>query len=59
MISEAPALAVPRPGDEPTSVNAAASRAASRLDSRSRSTIWRMLFQMPKVAELIGLAART
>jgi hypothetical protein len=55
MISESPALAVARPGDEPTSVNAA----ASRMDSRSRSTIWRMLFQMPKVAELIGLAART
>jgi hypothetical protein len=55
MISEAPALEVTRPADEATAANAAVSRA----DPRSRSTIWRMLFQMPKVAELVGLAART
>ena len=55
MISEAPALEVTRPDDEATAV----SPAASRMDSRSRSTIWKMLFQMPKVVELVGLAART
>jgi hypothetical protein len=55
MISEAPALEVTRPADETT----AASAAANRTDPRSRSTIWSMLFQMPKVAELVGLAAKT
>jgi hypothetical protein len=55
MITEAPALEVPRPDDEPTSGSAA----ASRMDCPSRSTLWRMLFQMPKVVELVGQAART
>ena len=53
MINEAPALEVTRLGHEATVVTAA----ASRIDSRSRSTIWKMLFQMPKVVERI--AART
>jgi hypothetical protein len=50
MISDARALEVPRRGVEPAVVHAA----ASRMDSPSRSTIWKMLFQMPKIA---GLAA--
>ena len=50
MISDAPALEVARPGDESDVLHAA----ASGMHSRSRSTIWKMLFQMPAGT---GLAA--
>lgn len=48
MNSDEPALEVARPVDESDVPHAA----ASRLDSRSRSTIWKMLFQMPTVTAL-------
>jgi hypothetical protein len=50
MISDAPALEVARLGDETDVLQAA----TSRMDARSRRTIWKMLFQMPT---LTGLAA--
>jgi len=50
MIGDAPAFEVAWPGDETPVLHAA----TTRVDARSRSTIWRTLFQMPT---LTGLAA--
>jgi hypothetical protein len=48
MISDAPALEVGRLGDEAIALSAA----GSSMGSRSRSSTWQMLFQMPNVTDL-------